>query len=84
MPDRFLALGIAAALALACTQAQAAGGVPMTVPCQRNLDDGRVLLSDDPLPPNPRYTVLHYAPSTSSEGWSHGQCEILVTEGAPG
>ena len=76
---------IALILALcASSLAWAASGIQMAVPCQQNLEDGRILLSGDTLPRNARYKVLHYAPAASSEGWSHGQCEILVTRGASG
>ncbi len=63
--------------------ASAEAGTKMTMQCQQNLSDGRVLVSDGTLlPENARFKVLSYKPARKSDGWSYGTCVLDVTQGA--
>ncbi len=54
-------------------------GLKMTVSCQQNLSDGRMLIDGRMLPTGTRYNVLHYRPELANEGgWTRGECEIIV------
>jgi len=63
-----------------CMSAHApAANVKMTVPCQQNLGDGKILLDGRYVPTSARYNILHYQPQSPNEnGWTHGQCEIAA------
>lgn len=55
-------------------------GLKMSIPCQQNLDDGRLLVDGQNLPTGSHYKVIHYQPSSNEMGWSHGMCEIIFTK----
>ena len=51
----------------------------MTVPCQQNTGDGRVLLDSRFVPAGAHYNIQHYHPqSVDGNGWTHGECDIAV------
>ena len=59
--------------------------VEMVVECMQNKSDGRILVSDPHFPQiDVRFRVLQYRPLRSDDGWSSGQCRILVTRGMSG
>jgi len=64
--------------------AAGAAGIKMTIPCQQNLNDGRILVDGTFLPSAARYKVLSYTPKSSDGGWSHGECQLDVTKGVSG
>jgi hypothetical protein len=58
-------------------------GLHMTIPCQQNLTDGRVLMDGRFLPIGAHYDILHYHPlSADQNGWTHGECEVAPASGA--
>lgn len=74
-----------ASLAVVALPASAAPPVEMTIPCQQNLSDGRILVDGTLLPREARYNVRHYRPQTNTgDGWSRGECRIVITKGASG
>jgi hypothetical protein len=80
---RVLIAMLAAAWVMPAHAARPAIG--MVVACQQNLSDGRILVTDGTLlPPDARYVVKRYTPSTKDAGWSHGQCVLSVTKGVSG
>ncbi len=56
-----------------------ASGLTMNIPCQQNLDDGRLLVDGQSLPTGSHYKVTRYIPSSNEMGWSHGTCDIVFT-----
>lgn len=59
-------------------------GVTITVPCQQNLVDGRILVDGHFLVAGVRFNVSHCrSQSSSGDGWSHGECLIRVAKGTP-
>lgn len=73
--------GILAALILAVPAvADARSSTTMTLMCQKNLGDGRILVSNgDRLPPNSTFKVIKYRPTSRDGIWSTGPCTVLVT-----
>lgn len=55
-------------------------GLRMNIPCQQNLDDGRLLVDGQNLPTGSHYKVTRYQPSSNEMGWSHGMCEIVLSK----
>ena len=52
----------------------------MTMACQRNLDDGRTLISDGRLiPDGARTKIVSYRPTRRETGWSYGTCTVDVS-----
>lgn len=56
-----------------------APGMKMTISCQQNLSDGRVLVYGLVLPAGARYKVLRYQSASTNNGWSYGSCELEFT-----
>lgn len=56
-----------------------APGMRMTVSCQQNLSDGRVLMDGRVLPAGAHYKVVRYQPASTDDGWSHGSCDVEFT-----
>lgn len=59
--------------------------ITVTVTCQQNREDGRILIDGQFLPntghkfaDGTEYRVTHYTPTDSDETWSHGSCELLT------
>lgn len=53
-----------------------APGLRMTIECQQNLSDGRVLVDSRVLPAGAQHKVVRYHPTSTGGGWSHGTCEV--------
>lgn len=55
-----------------------APGLRMTLPCQQNISDGRILVDRRYLPMASRFRITHYYPDTPNNvGWTHGKCDII-------
>ena len=62
--------------------AVAQSSVRMNLTCQKNLSDGRILVSDGRLlPDNARFKVISYRETSRDGGWSQGPCVLDVTKG---
>ena len=48
----------------------------MTITCQKNMDDGRILVDGTQLPPNATYKVKSFHPTSRDSIWSYGTCVI--------
>jgi hypothetical protein len=54
-------------------------GLQMTMQCQQNLSDGRLLIADGRLlPAGAHFKITHYHPEAVGDGWTHGECEITI------
>jgi hypothetical protein len=74
MNTRLLAIVASTIVVLVSTQVDAKSR--MTIACQKNMDDGRILVDGTQLPTNATYKVKSFH-STSRDGtWSYGTCVI--------
>jgi hypothetical protein len=73
MNTRFLAI-VASAVVLVSTQVDAKSR--MTIACQKNMDDGRILVDGTQLPANATYKVKSFHPTSRDGIWSYGTCVI--------
>jgi hypothetical protein len=55
-------------------------GLQMTMQCQQNLLDGRILVADGRLlPAGAQFKITHYRPNGPyGNGWTRGECEITI------
>ena len=65
--------------AVCMTGSGPAPGLKMSIPCQQNLDDGRLLVNGPSLPTGAHYKVTRYQPRSNETGWSYGVCEVTIT-----
>ena len=54
-------------------------GIKMTISCQQNPSDGRMLVDASVLPAGTRFKVVRYRPASADSGWSHGSCDVEFT-----
>lgn len=68
---------VAGAIALDISTAGAQ--TKLRLECQRNLSDGRTLVTDDRrIPEGSGFKVLSFEARRTESGWSYGPCEVVL------
>jgi hypothetical protein len=82
---RTILLATATVLAMsgAAAYARSDANIKMTVKCQQNRSDGRILVDGALLPntENMHYHIQNYIPKSSAGGWTFGVCQIELNAG---
>lgn len=73
-------LGALAVMAFfVASSASAQSGRTLQTTCQKNLSDGRILVSDGrAIPDGYGFKVVKYTPRSRDSGWSTGPCTVVL------